>query len=243
MIPIRDTLRTGTRPVVVYSIVTANVLVYFYVNLGLSARALHAFFLQYGIVPIRYSNPDLAAHFGLLEQALPFLTSMFLHGGVLHLLFNMWTLVIFGDNIEDWFGHGGFLLFYLYCGVASGLLHLWTNWGSELPTIGASGAIAGVMGAYFLLFPKARILTLVPIFIFLQFLELPAFVFLGFWFLLQFLSGTAAGAGGGVAWWAHVGGFVAGAAVVFIFGGGSPARPSRTRATLPSPRRRGYGGW
>ncbi|MDT8336173.1 MAG: rhomboid family intramembrane serine protease, partial [Desulfurivibrionaceae bacterium] len=132
-------------------------------------------------------------------------------------------------------GHTGFLVFYLLCGVGSALLHVGFNWGSTLPTVGASGAIAGVMGAYFLLYPTARVVTLLPIFFFFTFVELPAVVFLGFWFVLQFLSGTAtlgqAGAGG-IAWWAHIGGFVMGVLVVLLLGGAKPRRPHKTRPTV-----------
>jgi membrane associated rhomboid family serine protease len=235
MIPIRDTIRSRHTPYVTYMIVAINVMAFFSVNLSLPPRSLNAFFQLYGILPVRYSHSLVSHQFTLLEQVLPFLTSMFLHGGFLHIVGNMWVLWIFGDNVEDWFGHLPFALFYLFCGVTSGLIHLFFNWGSQLPTIGASGAIAGVMGAYFLLYPHARILTLIPIFIFLQFMELPAYIFLGFWFLLQFLSGTAsagAGGAGGLAWWAHLGGFAVGAAVVFLLGGGKPRRPARSRPTM-----------
>jgi hypothetical protein len=140
---------------------------------------------------------------------------MFLHGGLLHLLGNMWSLYIFGDNVEDHLGHFRYLAFYLLCGLASGVSHLVLNWHSEIPTIGASGAIAGVMGAYFVLYPKAKVLTLVPIFIFIQFIELPAYIFLGIWFLFQFLSAAGASAqASGIAWWAHIGGFIFG--IVFL---------------------------
>lgn len=210
-----------------YGIIALNALAFFH-ELLLGPGEMEAFFRRYGIVPVRYSDARIAAHFGLAEQVIPFFTSMFLHGGWLHLLGNLWSLWIFGDNVEDWFGHVGFAVFYVFCGVASGLMHLAFNWGSSLPTIGASGAIAGVMGAYFLLFPRARVVTLVPIFLFVTFVELPAVVFLGLWFLLQFLSGTAAAASataGGIAWWAHIGGFAAGAVTVFLLGGTWRRRP------------------
>jgi membrane associated rhomboid family serine protease len=237
VIPLRDTLRSRRRPVVVYALIAANLAVFFSTYLSLPEPELHRVYLRHGIVPALYSSSDLLAAQGLLAVVTPFVSSMFLHGGILHIVGNMWILWIFGDNVEDWFGRAGFLAFYLFCGVASGLMHVVTNWTSPLPTVGASGAVAGVMGAYFLLYPKARVLTLVPIFVFIHFVELPAFVFLGFWFLIQFLSGTAAaaGPGGGIAWWAHVGGFVAGAAVVFVIGGGRPSAPARSRPTLRSP--------
>ena len=140
---------------------------------------------------------------------------MFLHGSFLHLLGNMWSLYIFGDNVEDRLGHFRYLMFYLLCGLASGVSHLVINWHSEIATIGASGAIAGVMGAYFVLYPQAKVLTLIPIFFFFHFVELPAFLFLGIWFLFQFMSAAASSSqAGGIAWWAHIGGFVFG--IIFL---------------------------
>jgi len=176
---------------------------------------LNRFIFIYGLVPARYSSPEISAYFTLAQQVIALLSFMFLHGGFWHLLGNMWTLYIFGDNIEDRLGHLRYLLFYLLCGWASGLSHLFLNWHSQVPTIGASGAIAGVMGAYIILYPKSRILTLIPIFFIPYFIEIPAFFFLGIWFLIQFLS--AAGSHGqttGIAWWAHVGGFVFG--IIFL---------------------------
>jgi membrane associated rhomboid family serine protease len=149
---------------------------------------------------------------------LTLLTCTFLHGGWMHFLGNMWVLWIFGDNAEDRYGHVGYLIFYLVCGVAASAAHFLVDRSSTLPTVGASGAIAGVMGAYFLLYPRARVLCLVPIFFFLQIMWLPAPLFLGIWFLLQFFQGTASitsMASGGVAWWAHIGGFLAGLAATF----------------------------
>jgi membrane associated rhomboid family serine protease len=213
MIPIRDTIRSQTYPIVNLSLIAANVLVFF-VELS-QGQALDKFIFIYGLVPARYSVPQLGDYFTVGQQAVPFVTFMFLPGGFLHLLGNMWSLYIFGDNVEDRLGHFRYLAFYLLCGLASGVSHLALNWHSQIPTIGASGAIAGVMGAYFVLYPKAKILTLVPIFIFIQFVELPAFIFLGIWFLFQFLSaaGTSAQVGG-IAWWAHIGGFVFG--IIFL---------------------------
>jgi hypothetical protein len=175
------------------------------------------FIYTYGLVPARYSLPEVARHFTSFQQVIALLSFMFLHGGVWHLLGNMWSLYIFGDNVEDRLGPFRYLLFYLLSGWVSGLFHLFLNWHSPVPTIGASGAIAGVMGAYLILFPRSKILTLIPIFFIPYFIEIPAFFFLGLWFLLQFLG--AAGSdpqGGGIAWWAHVGGFVAGIALVKI---------------------------
>jgi len=145
---------------------------------------------------------------------------MFLHGGWLHLLGNMLYLWIFGDNVEDRLGHGRFILFYLLCGVAAALAQIYVSPTSKTPMIGASGAIAGVLGAYLLLFPQSRVLALIPIAFFLQVVEIPAFVFLLFWFFMQFLSGAVAITAymtEGVAWWAHIGGFVSGMALGYLF--------------------------
>jgi len=216
VIPIRDAIRSQNFPVVNLLIIVINVFVFLW-QLTQGPHLQKALFL-YGIVPIRYSDPGLSEQFSRFQQWLPFLTSMFLHGGFLHILGNMWFLYIFGDNVEDRIGHVRYLLFYILCGVAAGMIHLLTNWGSKIPTIGASGAISGVMGAYLLLYPRSRILTLIPIFIFFQFLEIPAFIFLGFWLLIQlFSAGLTSGNVGGVAFWAHVGGFIAGLLLVKIF--------------------------
>lgn len=216
MIPIRDAVRSRTFPVVNALIIGMNILAFLW-ELVQGPQLNEALFL-YGVVPLRYTDPGAAARFTPLQNALPFLTSMFLHGGILHILGNMWFLFIFGDNIEDRLGHVRYLLFYLLCGVAAGLIHVFTNWNSHMPAIGASGAIAGVMGGYLLLYPRAKILTLIPIFIFFPFVELPAYLLLGYWFLLQLLSANLAGSEAtGVAWWAHVGGFVCGLGLVKVF--------------------------
>lgn len=216
MIPLRDTIQSKSYPVINIALITINFLVYL-VQLGQGER-LHQFIVTYGLVPARYSVPEIAVQFGLGEQAFALLSFMFLHGGFLHLLGNMWFLYIFGDNVEDRLGPLKYLLFYLLCGFASGLTHLFLNWHSQLPTLGASGAIAGVMGAYFLLYPHSKILTFVPIFFLPYFIEIPAFFFLGLWFFLQFLSAAGTPAqGGGIAWWAHIGGFVFGMAFLKLF--------------------------
>jgi len=208
MIPIRDTIRSDSYPVVNSVLIATNVVI-FLVTLS-HGRADHTQFVYtYGLVPARYSLPQMGAYFTGIQQILAFFTFMFLHGGFLHLLGNMWSLYIFGDNVEDHLGHVRYLVFYLLCGILSGVSHLALNWHSQIPTIGASGAIAGVMGAYAILYPRAKVLTLVPIFFFLHFVELPAFIFLGIWFLFQFLSATG-GEASGIAWWAHIGGFIFG---------------------------------
>ena len=216
MIPLRDTTRSKTYPIINTALIGINFLVYL-VQLG-QGDQLQRFIITYGLVPARYSVPQIAAHFSLGQQVFALLSFMFVHGGFWHLLGNMWCLYIFGDNVEDRLGSLKYLLFYLLCGFASGLTHLFLNWHSHLPTVGASGAIAGVMGAYFLLYPHSKILTFIPIFFIPYFLEIPAFFFLGLWFILQFLS--AAGTpdqGGGIAWWAHIGGFFFGMVFLKIF--------------------------
>jgi len=216
MIPVRDTIPSVNYPVVNNAIIGLNVILYL-IELGQGA-GLDRFLYIYGLVPARYSIPHVASYFSTGHQLFSFLSFMFLHGGFWHLLGNMWSLYIFGDNVEDRVGHLRYLLFYLLCGLTSGFSHLIFNFHSNVPTIGASGAIAGVMGAYFILYPSSKILTLIPIFIIPYFIEIPAFFFLGFWFLFQFLN--AAGSHGdmsGIAWWAHIGGFIFGIIFLKIF--------------------------
>jgi membrane associated rhomboid family serine protease len=217
VLPIRDNIPSRRFPAATLSIIAVNTFVFLW-ELQLGPRRLERAFVDLAIIPIRYSNPDIAHFFSLGEQIRPFFSSMFLHGGWLHLIGNMWTLWIFGDNVEDMLGRGRFFALYLASGVVAALMHIYTNLGSQVPTIGASGAIAGVMGAYFRFFPQARVETVIPPFIFGPFFVLPAVLFLGWWFLLQFFNGALSlGAGGngfgGIAWWAHVGGFAFGVAV------------------------------
>jgi membrane associated rhomboid family serine protease len=209
MIPIRDTVQSSTYPIVTMMIIGVNALIYFYqFSLGVDAER---FIVTYGLIPARYTVGQIASQFTAHQQVAALFSFMFLHGGLWHLIGNMWSLYIFGDNVEDRIGHVRYLIFYILCGLVSGLVHLALNWNSPIPTVGASGAIAGVMGAYFLLYPKAKILTLIPIFFIPWFLEIPAFFFLGIWFLLQFLNAAGTPAhGAGVAWWAHIGGFLCG---------------------------------
>jgi hypothetical protein len=216
MIPIRDTLSSKNYPVVNTAIIGLNVLVYL-VQMSQGGQS-DRFIYIYGLVPARYSLPQIASYFSIEQQLFSLISFMFLHGGFWHLLGNMWSLYIFGDNIEDRLGSLRYLLFYLLCGLASGLFHLMLNLNSNVPTIGASGAIAGVMGAYFLLFPKSRILTVIPILFIPFFIEIPAYFFLGIWFLLQFLSAAGSdGIAGGIAWWAHIGGFISGMILLKLF--------------------------
>jgi membrane associated rhomboid family serine protease len=216
MFPIRDTVQSKNYPVINYALIIVNVLVFL---LELSKGVgLDGFIFTYGLVPARYSVPEVALQFSLYQQAFSLLSFMFLHGGFLHLLGNMWFLYIFGDNVEDTLGHVRYLAFYILCGLLSGLFHLAVNFTSQVPTIGASGAIAGVMGAYILLYPRSKILTLIPIIIIPYFVEIPAVIFLGIWFVFQFLGAASDSTqAGGIAWWAHVAGFVAGMALLKLF--------------------------
>ena len=215
MIPIRDTVRAQRFPVVNTLLIILNVLVFLF-EASLGPGALNRLIFTLGLVPVRVW---LA---GGLSQWLTLFTSMFLHGSWLHLISNMLALYIFGDNVEDRLGPLRYLVFYLLGGTLAGLAHLGAYPTSQLPTVGASGAIAAVLGAYLILYPRARVITLVPFFLFFPVVEIPAVVYLGFWFLSQLLNGAFALAantfqGGGVAWWAHVGGFLAGMLLVRPF--------------------------
>jgi membrane associated rhomboid family serine protease len=171
--------------------------------------------LAWGMVPAHVLSSHGSIH---LAGVTTVITSMFLHAGWLHVLGNMLYLYIFGDNVEDRMGHGRYLLFYLLCGICAAAAQLWAAPAARIPMVGASGAIAGVMGAYFCLYPRARIVMLIFLFIFIDFVEVPAFFFLAFWFLLQFMSGAlSASAQGGVAWWAHIGGFAGGIVLLLFF--------------------------
>jgi membrane associated rhomboid family serine protease len=216
MIPIRDTIPSRSYPVVNTAIIIINVLVYL---LELSkGDGLNIFIYVYGLVPARYTVTEVSNYFSFAQQGFAWVSFMFLHGGFLHLLGNMWSLYIFGDNVEEHLGSARYLAFYLLGGIISGLAHFILNPYSNAPTIGASGAIAGVMGAYFILHPRAKILTLIPIIIIPWFVEIPAFFFLGFWFVMQFINAAGSGAASsGIAWWAHIGGFVGGIILLKIF--------------------------
>ena len=244
MIPLKDDAPRVSTPFVNYTIIALNVLAFVYelwIQSVYGRQGLDVFTSQLGMVPARFSvvlfnhgyvpwylSSGLGTdHVSLAAAVLTVFTSMFLHAGLFHVLGNMWALWIFGDNVEDYLGHGLYLLFYLASGVAAAVLHTLFNIGSTIPTVGASGAIAGVMGAYFVLYPRARVLTLVP-FILVFFMWLPAWIVLGYWFVAQFLSGAASSiasrgaASSGIAFWAHVGGFAAGMLLIKIF-------PGRTR--------------
>ena len=217
MIPLRDINPSGRFPAVTVAIILSCTAAYLF-ELGLG-EDLNRFVLAYALVPQHITYQLDARNYGFESLLAPFLTSMFLHGGWLHLIGNMWFLWIFGDNVEDALGHFRFAIFYVLCGLAAGLTHYYLSPMSPVPTIGASGAIAGVLGAYLVRYPGARVVTLVPLGFFLQLMELPAWLMLGLWFLAQALGGfvTLGATGGGIAWWAHVGGFVAGVILIRIF--------------------------
>jgi len=214
VIPLRDVIPSRTTPWVNLSLIAINLLVFVF-ELTLSPPQLRSFFGMYGLVP---------AHFSWIAA----LTAMFVHAGWLHVVGNLLSLWIFGDNVEDRMGHGRYLAFYLLAGLAANLAETWANPHSVIPLIGASGAIAGVMGAYLVLFPRSRVLVLIPIIIFFDIIEVPAVFVLGFWFLMQLLGGVGSladsGAIGGVAFWAHAAGFLSGVVAVLLF-----RRPERQR--------------
>jgi membrane associated rhomboid family serine protease len=216
MLPLRDNIPSSRFPAVTLGIIVVNSLIFLQeLKLG---NHIQSMLLDYAIIPARYTQPDVAQYYTPAQQIFSFFSSMFLHGGWLHLLGNMWILWIFGDNVEDRLGRARYLALYLASGVAAALLHIYTNAVGDaalVPTIGASGAIAGVMGAYFRFYPFARVETLIPPFFFGPIFSLPAILFLGWWFLLQFFNGALSlgvrqHGYNGVAWWAHVGGFLFG---------------------------------
>ena len=251
MIPLHDNIPSRTTPIVNYVLIALCGIV-FWAQLSADQSGKASLIEQYGMIPQRVFHPDqpvivkeplevqtpegtqIAYRERLAAPApiapwLTLVTCVFLHGGWLHLIGNLWFLHIFGDNVEDCLGHGRYLLFYLGCGLVASLTHLLTNAGSMMPTVGASGAIAGVMGAYFLLYPHAKVVSAIPILIFIQIVVLPAPLFLGIWFLFQFLQGTATVGSvesGGVAWWAHIGGFGAGFAIAALMRLGGQCRPT-----------------
>jgi membrane associated rhomboid family serine protease len=215
MIPLQDNIRARRPPLMNYAIIIVNVLLLVY-QMRLPEPALEAFLTRHGAIPSRFLGDTDIVQIGTL------VSSIFLHGGWLHLVSNMWALFIFGDNIEDRMGPVRYLLFYVVAGMIAGMVHIYLHASSALPVIGASGAIAGVMGAYLITYPRARVITLVPIG-FLWFVQIPAVIYLGLWFALQLFSGVQTLAAdavedavGGVAWWAHIGGFVAGMILIKV---------------------------
>jgi membrane associated rhomboid family serine protease len=251
MIPIRDNITTERIPVVTVVLIVINALVFLY-EATLPEDQLIAFLFHYGYIPAKVFSPEAVRFhymtqgylvpdsYSLAEGLMPAFTSMFLHGGWLHVIGNMWILWIFGNNVEDRLGKVGYLAFYVFCGLTSGLVQTISAPGSPIVNIGASGAIAGVMGAYMVLYPRAMVMTLIPIFYFLYVRWLPAFLFLFVWFAIQIFSGVADVAvsapgremTGGIAWWAHVGGFLAGAGFILATGlRGEHAYSPTTRRT------------
>jgi membrane associated rhomboid family serine protease len=225
MFPLRDTVRARSFPAVNWTLLAGNVLIFILVSSGGAAR-FDRLTQIYALIPAQLTPARPATWVTLV-------TSMFMHGSWFHLLSNMWTLYIFGDNVEDRMGSVRYLVFYLLAGLAAGLVQAAFDPTSTIPTVGASGAIAGVLGAYFLLFPRSRVITLIPLFFLPWFVEIPAVFFIGIWFLSQLSSGLmalgSAGAFGGIAWWAHVGGFLFGLITVYLFA----RRPAAYRRWYP----------
>jgi membrane associated rhomboid family serine protease len=221
MIPLKDTISHQGFPLVVWIIILLNGIIFIF-EISIPKNLLQQLFYLFGLVPAKYSYPKWAFIHGVpFDDYLSFVTNMFLHGGWFHIIGNMWFLYIFGGTVEDSMGHIRFLIFYFLAGILASVTYFLIDIHSKIPEFGASGAIAGVMGAYILMFPKARILTLILIFFFPWFVELPALVFIGYWFLIQLVSGTLTMASpvsqGGIAWWAHVGGFVSGMVMLPLF--------------------------
>jgi membrane associated rhomboid family serine protease len=233
MIPYGDSPERRIIPLVNWALILLNVLVFVY-ELSLPERDLVRFFNTWGVVPRDLTPADMSSFITLIS-------SQFLHGGWAHLLGNMLFLWVFGDNVEDAVGHVRYVIFYLLCGAIAALAHVFFNLGDSTPSVGASGAIAGVMGAYLVLYPSASIKVFVPIFLFFGLIRLPALVLIGIWFAMQLFSGISSigevgGGEAGIAFWAHVGGFVAGLLLIFIF-----RQPGRTMSrALPSDR---YSDW
>ena len=219
MIPVRDSIPNVHRPWGVWLLIVLNTLV-FVVELGLTDQQLMHFFMTFGVVPARYFDPSWMPGEDMLTHLLPFVSYMFVHSGWAHFLLNMWVLWIFADNIEDVMGTGRFLAFYTLCGMIALIGHMAANAGSDIPVVGASGAIAGVMGAYMILYPHGRVMTFIPIFFIPYFFEVPALIFLAVWFFIQLFSGLSMavrGQEGGVAFMAHAAGFVAGIVLLPLF--------------------------
>jgi membrane associated rhomboid family serine protease len=228
MLPVRDDQPRFSTPYVTYFLIALNLVIFLF-EAALTPQSFKILLFQLGMVPANITTfLSGEGRLGLVAVFLPALTSMFLHGSWMHVIGNMWFLWIFGDNIEDYLGHFKYLAFYLVSGLAAAFAQVILNPNSRVPTVGASGAIAGILGAYLVLYPRARVLIWFPIFFFFY---LPAWVMLGYWFLIQFVSGAASSVAaysdtrGGVAFWAHVGGFLAGVVLIKVF----PERPRRYR--------------
>jgi membrane associated rhomboid family serine protease len=219
MIPLHDDNPTTIKPVFTVGFIGACVLVFLY-QFSLGPKVGQVLVFQYGAIPaVIFGFESLPSEVQVIPASFTLMTSMFLHGGIMHLIGNMLYLWIFGNNIEDAMGHGRFVLFYLTCGVVAAMSHAMTDTGSVVPMIGASGAISGILGAYLLLYPRAQVLVLIPLGFFTRLMYVPAGLVLGLWFLLQIISGSVSvgQGGGGVAWFAHIGGFLAGMILVGLF--------------------------
>lgn len=210
MIPIKDNIPSRTFPFVTLSLIAVNIMVFVY-QITLGMDGVERFIYSTAAIPVEIMTLEDIGPVAIVPLPFTLVTAMFVHGGLLHVGGNMLFLWIFGDNIEDRFGHAVFLLFYIAAGVVASFAHILLDPGSTMPMVGASGAIAGVLGAYFLLFPRAQVHTLVILPLYISMVSLPAVMFLGFWFLLQVLN-SGASSSGGVAWYAHIGGFAAGVA-------------------------------
>jgi membrane associated rhomboid family serine protease len=218
MIPLRDENPSSTIPIVNTFLILANLSVFIYQNFFVQGGA-GPLFTRLGFIPYELTHAVDIAPKNLAPVPLTIITSMFMHAGWIHFLGNMLYLWIFGDNIEDVLGHLKYFFFYLLCGVSASLTHGLVNFSSQVPTVGASGAVAGVLGAYMFLFPGARVRTLFIVFVFIRVISVPAIILLGYWILIQLLSGITefgSGMGGGVAWFAHIGGFVTGLVLVIL---------------------------
>jgi len=254
MFPIMTTVATRYAPIVTWSLILVNTIV-FLGEIALPAGAQQAFLQHYALIPARFFHPDWAANHGVgRAMYLPFISNIFLHGGWLHLIMNMWALYIFGPPVEDRLGGTRFLAFYMLCGIGASAAHAYVNAGSIIPALGASGAIAGVMGAYIRLFPRSRMLVMVPIFIFPFFFEIYAALFIGIWIAIQLVQGVGglmsgmAALSGGIAWWAHIGGFSLGWLAVGIIRHGDHIyrayhRDEGVLGFLPNGQRTGKGPW
>jgi membrane associated rhomboid family serine protease len=230
VIPLKDMTPRRSFPVVTLLLITVNVVVFLH-QISLTPSAGDVFVRTYGLVPAKISLALAGRHYTMVEALLPLVTCMFLHGGFLHIVGNLWFLWVFGANVEDRLGSLPYLLFYFAAGIGSGIAQTLFSWGSRVPSIGASGAISGVLGAYIVFFPASRILTLVPLLIIWFTWRIPAMIFIGLWFAVQFLSGISSLGSqsvGGVAWWAHVGGFLIGVVVALMVrsASGPPRRAS-----------------
>ncbi len=254
MFPYAGSVANRFAPFVTWGLIAVNVLVYLF-QASLSGPELEWFLRRFALIPALYFNPQWSPLTGVEGGSfVPVVTNMFLHGGLFHLLFNMWSLFIFGPAIEDRLGGGRFLAFYILCGIGASLAHAYVNASSTIPALGASGAISGVMGAYLRLFPWSKMLVIIPVLFIPLFFELHAAVFIGIWFVMQLSGGVvdllsgASATSGGIAWWAHIGGFVAGWLIITVLR--RPVHRYRpyygdegVHGFLPDGRRNGQGPW